>query len=89
MLLELDTSEPHALLVGGTCFCLGFHLGIAWSPDGKSMAVSIPGNGKVPDGLTIMNADGTGSRLVPGGWELAAWLPAPSAAQRPGRLRLI
>src|SRR5262245_24119782 len=37
--------------------------GFAWSPDGATIAFAIPGSN---EGLHIVGADGTGSRLIPG-----------------------
>jgi Tol biopolymer transport system component len=75
--VDADGSNPTELLQAGSCYCLGFSPGLAWSPDGKSMALVIPERGKKPDGLYVMNADGTGLRLLIKGrvWGRPAWQP--------------
>jgi len=75
--VDADGSKPTELLQAGSCYCLGFFPGLAWSPDGKSMALVIPDRGTKPSGLYVMNADGTGLRLVIEGrvWGRPAWQP--------------
>jgi hypothetical protein len=42
------------------------------------MALVIPGPGEQPFGLYVMDADGTGLRLVrEGAWARPVWRPAP------------
>ena len=80
--IEADGSNPTELLQAGRCFCLAFKPGLAWSPDGTQLAVVIPapGRGKGParDGLYVMDADGSGLRLLREGvWGRPAWRPVP------------
>jgi dipeptidyl aminopeptidase/acylaminoacyl peptidase len=37
---------------------------LGWSPDGTQLALTIDGTGEQPQGLYVMNADGTGLRLI-------------------------
>ena len=75
--VDADGSNPTELLAAGSCYCLGFSPGLAWSPDGTSMALVIPDRGKKPGGLFVMNTDGAGLRLVIKGrvWGRPAWRP--------------
>ena len=80
--IDADGSNPTELLQAGRCFCLAFMPGLAWSPDGTQLAVVIPapGRGKGPagDGLYVMDADGSGLRLLREGvWGRPAWRPVP------------
>ena len=61
--LSLATVDPdgdHFRRVAsmGTCYCAGFTPGVAWSPDGTTIAIN------QEDGLFEMAADGTASRRV-------------------------
>jgi len=75
--VDADGSNPTELLQAGSCYCLGFSPGLAWSPDGKSMALVIPDREREPGGLYVMKTDGTGLRLVIKGrvWGRPAWRP--------------
>ncbi len=82
--VDADGSNPTEILQAGRCFCLGFTPGLGWSPDGTKMALVIPGPGAGPrsnlanDGLYVMDADGTGLRLVrEGAWGRPAWRSVP------------
>jgi dipeptidyl aminopeptidase/acylaminoacyl peptidase len=83
--VDADGSNPTELVEAGTCYCLGFTPGLTWSPDGASMALIVPGQGPFTGsldegayGLYVMNADGTGLRLVAKGVDgTPAWRPAP------------
>ena len=80
--IEADGSNPTEVLQAGRCFCLGFSPGLAWSPDGTQLAAVIPapGRGKGPerDGLYVVDADGTGLRLLrEGALGRPAWRPVP------------
>lgn len=82
--VDADGSDPTEILQAGRCFCLGFAPGLAWSPDGTKMALVIPGPGPGPgpnlaaDGLYVMDADGTGLRLVrEEAWGRPSWRSVP------------
>ena len=76
--IDPDGSNPTEMLRAGSCFCLGFTPGLAWSPDGAQMALVIPGRGEQPFGLYVMDADGTGLRLIrEGAWARPVWRPVP------------
>ena len=83
--VDSDGSNPTELVEAGTCACIGFGPGLTWSPDGASMALVIPGGGPFTGsldegayGLYVMNADGTGLRLVAKGASgSVAWRPTP------------
>lgn len=73
-----DGAKPTKVLDAGRCFCIELWPGLAWSPDGTQMALVIPGPGKDPYGLYVVNEDGTGLRLLrEGAWGRPAWRPAP------------
>lgn len=71
--------RQHRLRVVGHCYCIGFAPGIAWSPDSKQIAVTaIGGAAPAGNGLNVMNADGSGLRLVAAGASgRPAWQPVP------------
>ena len=77
--VDADGSNPTEVLQAGSCYCLGFSPGLAWSPDGKQMALVIPDREKAPGGLYVMKMDGTGLRLLIEGrvWGRPAWRPVP------------
>lgn len=99
-IVTVDGSAPPVVVPTGSCYCLGFAPGIAWSPDGAQLALVIPGpQGVAPvAGLYSMYADGTGLRLLSKGtagqpaWRPVADLPhtdappAPSAASSPAAM---
>jgi Tol biopolymer transport system component len=82
--VDADGSNPTELVEAGTCGCIGFTPGLTWSPDGTSLALitgsldELSGSPKAY-GLYVMNADGTGLRLVAGSGANGspAWRPAP------------
>ncbi len=79
--VDADGSNPTELVEAGTCYCLGFTPGLTWSPDGASMALT---GGPLDEftgsagWLYVVNADGTGLRLVAKGANGSpAWRPVP------------
>jgi Tol biopolymer transport system component len=74
--VDADGSNPTELVEAGICYCLGFTPGLTWSPDGASLALVIVGPGGAY-GLYVMNADGTGLRLVAEADGSLAWRPIP------------
>lgn len=76
--VDADGSNPTELVEAGTCYCLGFAPGLTWSPDGASMALNTGSLDDQDYGLYVMNADGTGLRLVAKGTNGSlAWRPVP------------
>jgi Tol biopolymer transport system component len=76
--VDADGSNPTELVEAGTCYCLGFTPGLTWSPDGASMALNTGSLEQQDYGLYVMNADGTGLRLVAKGADGSlAWRPVP------------
>jgi Tol biopolymer transport system component len=82
--VDADGSNPTELVEAGTCGCNSFTPGLTWSPDGTSMALITGSLDEVsgsPEayGLYVMNADGTGLRLVArsGVNGSPAWRPVP------------
>jgi dipeptidyl aminopeptidase/acylaminoacyl peptidase len=76
--VDADGSNPTELVEAGTCFCVGFAPGLTWSPDGASMALNTGSLDEQDYGLYVMNADGTGLRLVAKGASASpAWRPVP------------
>jgi WD40 repeat protein len=76
--VDADGSNPTELVEAGTCYCLGFTPGLTWSPDGASMALNTGSLEQQDYGLYVMNADGTGLRLVAKGANGSpAWRPVP------------
>jgi WD40 repeat protein len=76
--VDADGSNPTELVEAGTCFCVGFTPGLTWSPDGASMALNTGSLEQQDYGLYVMNADGTGLRLVAKGANGSpAWRPVP------------
>lgn len=83
--VDADGSNPTELVDAGMCGCIRFTPGLTWSPDGASMALIVPGRGPFTAsldegayGLYVMNADGTGLRLVAKGASGSlAWRPVP------------
>jgi Tol biopolymer transport system component len=76
--VDADGSNPTELVKAGTCYCLGFTPGLTWSPDGASMALNTGSLDDQDYGLYVMNADGTGLRLVAKGANGSpAWRPVP------------
>ena len=74
-----DGTDVVDVLSAGLCTCISFAPGLAWSPDGTELALQIPapGNGG-GDGIYVVNADGSGLRLVTSRIGSAiAWRPAP------------
>ena len=62
--MDADGSNQTELVEAGTCYCIGFTPGLTWSPDGASMALNTGSLDEQDYGLYVMNADGTGLRLV-------------------------
>jgi Tol biopolymer transport system component len=76
--VDADGSNPTELVEAGTCYCLGFTPGLTWSPDGARMALNTGSLEQQDYGLYVMNADGTGLRLVAKGADGSlAWRPVP------------
>jgi WD40 repeat protein len=76
--VDADGSNPTELVKAGTCYCIGFAPGLTWSPDGASMALNTGSLDEQDYGLYVMNADGTGLRLVAKGTNGSlAWRPVP------------
>jgi Tol biopolymer transport system component len=83
--VDADGSNSTELVDAGMCGCISFTPGLTWSPDGASMALNVPGRGPFTAsldegayGLYVMNADGTGLRLVAKGANGSlAWRPVP------------
>ena len=83
--VDADGSNPTELVEAGICGCISFTPGLTWSPDGASMALNGGPRGKFTGsldegayGLYVMNADGTGLRLVAKGANGSlAWRPVP------------
>jgi Tol biopolymer transport system component len=79
--VDADGSNPTELVDAGICGCITFTPGLTWSPDGASMALT-GGPLDVFTGsagwLYVVNADGTGLRLVAKGANGSlAWRPVP------------
>jgi Tol biopolymer transport system component len=79
--VDADGSNPTVLVDAGICGCITFTPGLTWSPDGASMALT---GGPLDEftgsagWLYVVNADGTGLRLVAKGADGSlAWRPAP------------
>ena len=79
--VDADGSNPTELVDAGICGCITFTPGLTWSPDGASMALT---GGPLDEftgsagWLYVVNADGTGLRLVAKGADGSlAWRPAP------------
>jgi Tol biopolymer transport system component len=79
--VDADGSNPTELVDAGICGCITFTPGLTWSPDGASMALT---GGPLDEftgsagWLYVMNADGTGLRLVAKGANGSpAWRPVP------------
>jgi hypothetical protein len=72
-----DAGVPHAVREVGSCFCVGFAPGLAWSPDGRQFAVVSYNAADSRDvGLHVVAADGTGLHLlVQGASGPPAWQP--------------
>lgn len=77
--IHSDGSDARTILQAGRCLCLGFTPGISWSPDGTQIAAVVPKPSSHTEfGLYVMNADGSGLRLVrEGAWGRPAWQPLP------------
>jgi Tol biopolymer transport system component len=75
-----DTASAEVSIDIGTCYCLGWAPGLAWSPDGTMVTFSSLGGGtlSLADGLYVVHRDGTGlQRVGPSGWGAPAWRPIP------------
>src|SRR6266498_1790110 len=79
--VDADGSNPTELVDAGICGCITFTPGLTWSPDGASMALT---GGPLDEftgsagWLYVVNADGTGLRLVAKGANGSpAWRPVP------------
>jgi Tol biopolymer transport system component len=79
--VDADGSNPTELVDAGICGCITFTPGLTWSPDGASMALT---GGPLDEftgsagWLYVVNADGTGLRLVAKGANGSpAWRPIP------------
>lgn len=80
VVLKSDGSGTMTSFPVGSCLCNGYRLGIAWSPDGTQLALSIPGPDprKTGFGLFVASVDGSGLRLVlAGGAGMPSWRPVP------------
>jgi WD40 repeat protein len=76
--VDADGSNPTELVDAGICGCITFTPGLTWSPDGASMALNTGSLEQQDYGLYVMNADGTGLRLVAKGANGSpAWRPVP------------
>ena len=83
--VDADGSNPTELVEAGMCGCNSFTPGLTWSPDGASMALNTGPLDKFTGslekgayGLYVVNADGTGLRLVAKGASGSlAWRPVP------------
>jgi Tol biopolymer transport system component len=79
--VDADGSNPTELVDAGLCGCISFTPGLTWSPDGASMALTGGPLDKFTGSagwLYVMNADGTGLRLVAKGANGSlAWRPVP------------
>ena len=79
--VDADGSNPTELVDAGICGCITFTPGLTWSPDGASMALTGGPLDKFTGSagwLYVMNADGTGLRLVAKGASgSVAWRPTP------------
>lgn len=73
MTVGADGSNPTELANIGRCYCLGFWPGLTASPDGTQVAFNSP------EGLGVINIDGTGRRSLgdEGGKGNPAWRPIP------------
>jgi Tol biopolymer transport system component len=79
--VDADGSNPTELVDAGLCGCISFTPGLTWSPDGASIALT---GGPLDEftgsagWLYVVNADGTGLRLVTKGANGSlAWRPVP------------
>jgi WD40-like Beta Propeller Repeat len=75
--IDPDSSDATKLADIGSCACLGFGVGLTWSPDGMLLAVN---TNTAADGYGLfeLNADGSDLRLVHAGGEgPIAWQPLP------------
>ena len=83
--IDADGSNARVILQdAGICSCAGYYPGMAWSPDGTSIALAIPGpSGSAaaatsPGDIYLMDADGGNLRkLTNGGFGALAWQPLP------------
>jgi hypothetical protein len=75
-----DAGVPRPVRVVGSCACVGFAPGLAWSPDGRRFAVvSYNPSDSLDIGLHVMAADGSGFHLlVQGAFGPPAWQPVPA-----------
>ncbi len=68
-----DGSSAGSVRAVGKCACLGYNPGLGWSPDGKKLALVVPG------APLMRNADGIElvTVSVDGEWGDPAWRPVP------------
>lgn len=68
-----DGSHRAEIAPAGGCWCLGLSpSGLAWSPDGTTIALGKPG-----EGLFLVNPDTGEARSIATEWENPAWRPVP------------
>jgi WD40 repeat protein len=76
-LLDRDGASKAPAVSLGSCACLGFTPGLAWSPEGRTLAVRALMTDSA--GIYFIDADGTNVRLVSDeGFGPMAWRPIPS-----------
>jgi len=87
MSVQADGTHPQELLRAGSCVCSGSSPSLAWSPDGRQIALVIaaPGGNSASagSGLSVMNPDGTGLRFVTAVSGPVAWRPVSGTGKAP------